>query len=158
MAGQVAGSLAWITISAEDAPDLLACAPTPIATLTRAKLTAALTPVALLLVGPLLALMVISPALGVAATAGCVASTLACGWLNVWYQKPGKRAEFRRRRGSSWFASLMQGLVTLLIAGATALASMLWPWALIPAALAALLMLILRKSDAQIAEAARAAA
>ena len=29
LASQVAGSLSWITISAEDAPDLLSCAPTP---------------------------------------------------------------------------------------------------------------------------------
>ena len=161
MAGQVAGSLTWITVSAEDAPDLLACAPTPLRTLSRAKLTAALTPVALLLAIPLLALMVINPQVGLAAAAGSAAATLASGWINVWYQKPGKRADFRRRRGSSWFVSLMQALVTMLIAAATGAAAAPWPWtpfALIPAVLAAFVLLLLRRTDAQIAEALRAAA
>ena len=42
IAGQITGSLAWITISAEDAPDLLSCSPAPIRTLRRAKLAAAI--------------------------------------------------------------------------------------------------------------------
>jgi ABC-2 type transport system permease protein len=44
LAGQVAGSLAWITLSAEEAPDLLAVSPARIRTLRRAKLAAALIP------------------------------------------------------------------------------------------------------------------
>jgi ABC-2 type transport system permease protein len=50
LAGQVAGSLAWITLSAEEAPDLLAVSPARIRTLRRAKIAAALIPVALFLV------------------------------------------------------------------------------------------------------------
>jgi ABC-2 type transport system permease protein len=44
MASQVAGSLAWITISAEDAPDLLACAPAEIGEVRRGKMAAAAPP------------------------------------------------------------------------------------------------------------------
>ncbi len=49
LAGQVAGSLAWITLSAEESPDLLAVSPARIRTLRRAKMAAALIPVALFL-------------------------------------------------------------------------------------------------------------
>ena len=41
-AGQLAGGLAWLTISGEDAPDLVATAPMPPAHVTRAKVEAVL--------------------------------------------------------------------------------------------------------------------
>jgi len=42
IAGQLAGSLAWLTVSGEDSPDLLAVAPVPRAEAERAKLASAL--------------------------------------------------------------------------------------------------------------------
>ena len=156
-AGQVAGSLAWITVSAEDAPDLLACAPTPTATYRQAKLAAAFLPVAVLLIPILGVLTVLAPGVGLAAAAGCTAVALATGLINIWYQKPSKRAEFRRRRGSSWFATLVEILVALAIAAATGLAAAgLW-WAALPALVAGGMMFALRRSDEQIAKALRTA-
>ncbi len=155
-AGQVAGSLAWITVSAEDAPDLLASAPTPTATYRQAKLAAAFLPLAVLLAPILVALTVLAPGVGLAAAAGCTAVALATGLINIWYQKPSKRADFRRRRGSSWFATLVELVMGLLIAGATGLAAAgLW-WAAIPALAAGALMAALRRSDDQIARTLRA--
>ena len=158
VAGQVAASLAWITVSAEDAPDLIACAPTPIATARRAKLTAAFIPVAALLAPILLTLIVLEPRVGLAASAGCAAATVANGLINIWYQRPAKRSEFRRRRGSSWVSTLAEVAVGLCIAGAAGLAAAGLAWALIPAVLAGLLLLAVRRTDAQIAQALRAAA
>ena len=154
-AGQVAGSLAWITVSAEDAPELLACAPTPAATFRQAKLAAAFLPLAVLLTPILAMLTVLAPGVGLAAAAGCAAVSLATGLVNIWYQKPSKRADFRRRRGSSWFATLVEVILGLLIAAATGLAAAGQIWAAIPAILAGLMMLALRRSDAQIARALR---
>lgn len=158
VAGQVAASLAWITVSAEDAPDLIACAPTPIATARRAKLTAAFIPVAALLTPILAILIVLEPGVGLAATVGCMAATLANGLINIWYQRPAKRSEFRRRRGSSWFSTLAEVGVGVSIAGATGLAAAGQAWAVIPAVAAILLLLAMRRTDAQIAQALRAAA
>ncbi|HWA63509.1 MAG TPA: hypothetical protein VG939_19180 [Caulobacteraceae bacterium] len=162
LSGQVSGSLAWITISAEDAPDLLAASPTPIGVLLRAKLAAALTPVAVLLAIPLVALIVLAPAAGLAATAGCAASSVASGLINAWYNKPGKRADFRRRRGGSWAGGLAQLVVTFFIAGATGLLATGTPLfaalGLAPAAIAGAALLVLRRSDAQVAASLRAAA
>ncbi|WP_421932994.1 hypothetical protein [Phenylobacterium sp.] len=158
VAGQVAASLSWITVSAEDAPDLIACAPTPVATFRQAKLVAAFIPVAILLTPILGVLIVLNPGVGLAATAGCVATALANGLINIWYQRPAKRSEFRRRRGSSWFSTLVELLVGAAIAAATGLAAAGQPWAVIPALVAGVLLLVIRRTDAQIATALRAAA
>lgn len=158
MTGQVSGTLSWVTVSAEDAPDLLAASPAAIAVLIRAKLAAALTPVAVLLAIPLAALIVLSPVAGLAATAGCAAAAAASSLINTWYNRPGKRSDFRRRRAGSWVSAIAQTFVTTMIGFAAALAA--WPsiFALAPALVAVVTMLILRKSDAQIAETLRAAA
>ncbi|MGZ6020372.1 MAG: hypothetical protein ACXWKO_17015, partial [Phenylobacterium sp.] len=156
IAGQIVGSLAWITISAEDAPDLLSCAPTPVKTLRRAKIIAAIAPVAALLAPVLIALTVMSPLTGVAAAAGCAASMAMTAALNVWWQRPGKRAEFRRARQASWFVTLAEFFLGLIIAAATGLVAAGWfGWALIPSVLALVGVLMLSRSDAQIAQALR---
>jgi ABC-2 type transport system permease protein len=158
IAGQITGSLAWITISAEDAPDLLSCAPTPVRTLRRAKLVAATLPVAVLLAFVLIPLTVMAPLVGIAATAGCAASMGMTGALNVWWQRPGKRSEFRRQRQASWMVTLAELLLGFVIAAATALAAAgLFGWALIPAVLALVGVLLLSRNDEKIAQALRAA-
>jgi ABC-2 type transport system permease protein len=158
LASQVAGSLAWITISAEDAPDLLSCAPTPIRTLRRAKIAAAILPVAVMLAPLLLALAVFAPLTALAATLGCAASMTMAALMNLWWQRPGKRSEMRRQRASAWYVTLAELVLGLLIAAATALvAGRVFGWALIPAALALVGVLMLRRTDAQIAQALRAA-
>lgn len=156
--GQVAGSLAWVTVSAEDAPELLAAAPAPIGLLLRAKLAAALTPVAVMLAAPLVFLVGLSPQTGLAAAAGCGASALASALINAWYNKPARRTDIRRRRGGSWVGAIAQLVVTALIALATAIAAAPSVWAMaavVPAVIALGALLALRRSDAQIADALR---
>jgi ABC-2 type transport system permease protein len=157
MAGQVAGSLSWITISAEDAPDLISCAPMRTRTILRGKLAAALLPLAVLLLAPLAAVTLLSPRAGLVTAAAAFAAALCSGLINVWQQKPGRRGEFRRRRGAAWYALWAEATVCGAIAGAAALATLGSWWALAPAALAAGLMLLLRRSEQQVAEALRAA-
>jgi ABC-2 type transport system permease protein len=157
LSGQVAGSLAWITISAEEATDLLVSAPTPGWTFLAAKLTAAFTPLAALLVPLLAALTVLSPLTGLAATLGCAAAAVASGLINVWYQKPGKRSDFRRRRGSSWFATLAEAIITGLIATATGFAAAASLWGLAPLIAAGALLVGLRRTNEQITQAIQAA-
>lgn len=155
MAGQVAASLTWITVSAEDAPALLLCAPAPPPVVRRAKLAAGLAPLAILLVPPLIVLIGVAPAVGIAATLGAGASAIAAGLINAWRPMPGKRTEFRRRRAGSTLTAWAQLLVSLMIAAATALVAAgpgYAPFAVAPAALAGLALLLLRRSDAQIAE------
>ena len=79
--------------------------------------------------------------------------------LNLWWQRPGKRSEIpRRQRSSSWFVTLAELLLGVLIAAATGLlAAGFFGWAIIPAVLALAGTMMLRRTDAQIAQALRAA-
>ena len=152
LAGQVAGSLAWITLSAEEAPDLLAVSPAGIATVRRAKLAAALIPVGLFLALPIAVLAWFAPAAAAWTTLGAFLAAWSSGLINVWHQRPGKRSEFRRRGGASWMATLAEMVVSALLAGATGIAVAGFPlWGLIPLSLAGATLLSLRRSDAQIA-------
>ncbi|HEV7386869.1 MAG TPA: hypothetical protein VGN89_18440, partial [Phenylobacterium sp.] len=91
-------------------------------------------------------------------TLGCAASMTMASLLNLWWQRPGKRSEMRRQRSSSWFVTMAEVLLGLLIAAATGLlAAGFFGWALIPAGLALAGVLMLRRTDAQIAQALRTA-
>jgi ABC-2 type transport system permease protein len=158
VAGQIAGSLAWITISAEDAPDLLSCAPTPTRTLRQAKLAAAVAPVAVLVLLVVVPLAFIAPLVALAAAAGSAASIAMAAMLNVWWQRPGKRSDFRRRRQASWMVTMAELVLGLMIAIATAVAAAgFLGWALIPAAVALAGVMLLRRTDQQIAQSLRMA-
>lgn len=96
VSGTLATALAWVTIAAEDAPELLTAAPVTRATVVRAKIEAALLPIALLWLVPLLALgrthLGFAVALGLCAF-GCSVSTAL---LQV-YRPAAKRDSFRSR-------------------------------------------------------------
>jgi len=158
MAGQVGASLTWITVSAEESPELLQCAPASAGLVRNAKLLAALAPLGLLLAVPLAIITAAAPAAGLAATAGATAAAYAAGLINAWYPTPGKRSDFlRRRRSGSILVGLAYFFVSALIAAATGLAAVMLAWALIPAALTVVALLVLRRSPARIAEALAAA-
>lgn len=145
MANQVAGSLAWIAISAEEAPELLASAPVPIRLIQRAK-TAAVALVVSILLAPVLApLILLAPLPGLAAAAGCAAAVLSASAVNLRWQRPVKRSEFRNRRNTSWFVTLVELGLGLLIATATALFAAGQPWAALPAAVALACILEVRR-------------
>jgi ABC-2 type transport system permease protein len=152
LAGQVASSLTWITVSAEEVPELIAAAPASTASVRGAKLLAGLAPLIAMLAVPLAVLVWFSPLAGLAATIGSAAAAMAAGLINVWHPSPGKRSEFRRRRAGSLLTGIGLMLITLTIAGATGLAAVASPFAVAPAALAVGGLLAMRRSPAQIAE------
>jgi ABC-2 type transport system permease protein len=101
LASQIAGSLAFICISAEDAPDLLASAPVGRRLVRRAKLASALIPAAMLMAAPVAALAWLSPWVGGCAALGAAAAALSSAGLNLWLEKPMPRRAFRNRRQGS---------------------------------------------------------
>ena len=120
---QVSGTLAWITISAEDAPDLIASAPVALARARLAKLGAALLPVAVIVVLPLFVLVALSPLAGLAGVAGVIAVSSATGALNLWYQRPGARNKFRQRGSGAIIVTIGETGVGMLGGAATGLAA-----------------------------------
>jgi ABC-2 type transport system permease protein len=135
LAGQVAGSLAWITISAEEAPELLACAPVDGERVRQAKLTATMVPVALLLIAPLCGLAAFAPWVGAAASVGAAGSAVSAGLINLWFEKPASRKAFRSRRGGSVLGAIAELIMGLGWGVTTGMIAALSPYAVIPAAI-----------------------
>jgi len=142
-AGQVAGSLAWIIISAEDAPELLAAAPVDGQSVRRAKLIATMIPVVLLLIPPLGAIVWLSPWIGLAAVVGALASMASAGLVNLWFEKPVPRKNFRNRRGASVTGTLAELFICLGWGVSTGFLAAGSAWGLIPAAVTLIAMGVL---------------
>jgi ABC-2 type transport system permease protein len=140
IASQLSASLAWIAISAEDAAELLESAPVTRRTVRRAKLSAALLPLAVMLIAPIAFLTYLSPWVGLIAALGVVASSGSAGLINIWYEVPTPRKLFRRRGTGSLvanIAALFLGLAWSATASAGAFGT---PWALAGVALTLLIL------------------
>jgi ABC-2 type transport system permease protein len=135
VAGQLAGSLAWITICAEDAPELLACAPIDGGRARLAKLAAAMVPIAVLLGPILVALAWFSPWVGLCAFVGASGSAISSGLINLWFERPAQRKAFRGRRTGSILAGVAEVLSGLGWGASAGVASAGSAWALAPLAL-----------------------
>lgn len=134
--GQLAGGLAWLAISGEDAYDLVATAPLSAATILRAKVEAVLAILAVIL-APLLAILAILAWPMAVITLGCAALAAASATaIQLWFRTPARRAMFRRRQVASRAATISEALASILWAGTGAtLAAGSW-FALLPALLA----------------------
>jgi ABC-2 type transport system permease protein len=117
LCSSIAGSLGWIVMSAEDAPDLLLSAPCPQTTIRRAKLVAVVLPPLALVLLPLGWIALSRPgaaALMLAMVAGALFTTA----LTVQrFGKPSVRGDFKSRAKGNWLASLLEGFFSLAWAG-----------------------------------------
>jgi len=126
LCGSLTGALAWIALSAEDAPDLLLVSPASLATVRRAKLAAAIMPVLALVAVPLLWLTVRMPATGLLVCFVVGGAVLGAGLIVFWCGRPGVRSNFKGRgKGGvvmnmlEMFNSLAWGALGWFLAGAT---------------------------------------
>jgi ABC-2 type transport system permease protein len=121
--GQLAGGLAWISVSGEDAPDLVASAPVSARALIAAKIQAVLGSVAVVVTPILLALAIPEPRLAAAAAIGIAISATSGTMIQIWFRAQARRSTFRRRQIPSRLATLAEALSSILWAGAAALAA-----------------------------------
>lgn len=120
-AGQLAGGLAWLAISGEDAHDLVVTAPVSARTVLIAKIEAVLTVIAVVM-APLLLLMAISSPRMALVTAFCVAlSAGSATAIQLWFRVVAKRSMFRRRQVASRAATLSEAFASIMWAGTGAL-------------------------------------
>ena len=97
LACSLATNIAWITVAAEESPELLGTAPQAMARLRRLKILAALMPV-WVLVSPLAAWLAWTLPLQALILVGCtLGSTLCVGASQVWYPRQGKRGDLKKR-------------------------------------------------------------
>lgn len=134
---QVAASLAWITVSGEDAPELIAAAPVEPAAVDRAKLSAIAMPVLAILALPVALLALIAPPAALAALVLASGASLSTALLNLWHPMPGNRRGMLRRHSQSKLLALIEHIIAVLWAVATVLVLLGTVWFLAPIALAA---------------------
>jgi ABC-2 type transport system permease protein len=121
-AGQLAGGLAWLTISGEDAADLIATAPLAAALVIRAKIEVVLAAICVILTPLVLALAIVSPLqAGVTGFAAIVAAASATA-IQLWFRVQAKRSHFRRRQTSSRLATFAEAFSSIGWAATAALA------------------------------------
>ncbi|WP_286719309.1 permease [Devosia sp. 63-57] len=135
-AGQLAGGLAWLAISGEDAHDLVATAPLLPSTILRAKVEAVLAVIAIVLAPILLLILVMSwrMALITALFAGLAAAASTA--IQLWFRVTAKRSMFRRRQVASRAATLSEAFSSIMWAGSGALLAAGSPIAILPALVA----------------------
>lgn len=138
--GQLAGGLSWLTISGEDAPDLVATAPVPAATLVGAKV-AAVAAIVAAIVAPMVIGLALLSVWGALAT--LIAAMLAAGCailIQFWFRRQAKRSNFRRRQVASKASTFAEAFASISCAGLGGLLAAGNPMTVLPAVLLALVM------------------
>ena len=134
-AGQLSGGLAWLTISGEDAPDLVATAPVPRGFILRAKIEAVLGIIAVVF-APLVAVLAIaSPWHALVTGAGIVIAAASATAIQLWFRTQAKRSQFRRRQVSSRVATFAEAFASIGWAATAAVAAASLVLAIAPALL-----------------------
>jgi ABC-2 type transport system permease protein len=128
VATPLAGNLAWITVAAEDAPELVGSAPVDLTFVRWAKVFAAMIPIWVLLAPVLVLLLVTSPLVALVFAVCIVGATLSAGVVQIWYPQRGKRSDLGQRGKSG-------GRLPILLENITGLgwAGITWALLTIPA-------------------------
>ena len=122
-AGQLAGGLAWLAISGEDAPDLVATAPIPASWIVRAKIEAVTGSVALVFAPFIAAMALASPHDALIAAVGIAVSAASATLIQLWFRIQARRKHFRRRQTSSRVATFAEAFSSISWAGTFGLAA-----------------------------------
>ena len=134
-AGQLAGGLAWLAISGEDAPDLVATAPVVRSHIVRAKIEAVLGGIAIAFTPFIAALAFLSLYAALVSALGILVAAAAATGIQLWFRKQATRRYFRHRQTASRFATFAEAFSSISWAAAAALAAGGTLYALFPAAI-----------------------
>jgi ABC-2 type transport system permease protein len=122
-AGQLAGGLAWLAISGEDAPDLVATAPVPTSGIVRAKIEAVMGAIALVFLPFVAAVAFLSPSHALVSATGILVASASATQIQLWFRTQAKRSHFRRRQISSRMATFAEAISSITWAATAALAA-----------------------------------
>jgi ABC-2 type transport system permease protein len=120
-AGQLAGGLAWLTISGEDAYDLVTTAPLPPSRVIRAKIEVVLIAISVLFAPLIIALMFASPQQAAVTATGVIIAAASATAIQLWFRVQAKRSQFRRRQTSSRLATFAEAFSSIGWAATAAL-------------------------------------
>src|SRR5581483_1084117 len=120
-AGQLAGGLGWLTISGEDAPDLVATAPLSSSRAIRAKIEVVLLAIGALFTPLVLGLLFASPVQAAVTAAGVAIAAASATAIQLWFRVQARRSQFRRRQTSSRLATIAEAFSSIGWAATAAL-------------------------------------
>src|SRR6516162_253684 len=135
-AGQLAGGLAWLAISGEDAPELIATAPLAAGTILRAKVEAVMGCILTVFAPFVLALALVAPAYAAVAGLGIAIAAASATEVQLCFRAQAKRSHFRRRQTFSRVATFAEAFVSIAWAATAALAATGTTLAAMPGAVA----------------------
>ncbi len=130
MGSALAGALCWLTVAAEEAPELIGSAPVSITRIRWLKIAAALLPAWLLML-PLFGWYLMNDLRSFAVLLVCFAgSSVSAGVVQVWYPRAGNRRDLKHRYKENRLQNFIEGVSTFGWAGA-AFGLLTLPWALV---------------------------
>jgi ABC-2 type transport system permease protein len=121
-AGQLSGGLAWLTISGEDAADLVATAPLPPSRVIRAKIEVVLIAIGVTFAPLVIALVFASPLQAAVTALGVAIASISATAIQLWFRVQARRSQFRRRQTSSRLATFAEAFSSIGWAATAALA------------------------------------
>ena len=140
-AGQLAGGLAWLAISGEDAHDLVVTAPIRPRAVLIAKIEAVLGVIAVIFLPILLLIALGSLEMAMVTGAFVAVSAGSATAIQLWFRVPMRRAMFRRRQVASRAATISEALSSIMWAGTAVLVASQQGLAILPAMFATLTLL-----------------
>jgi ABC-2 type transport system permease protein len=122
-AGQLGGGLAWLAVSGEDAPDLIASAPITERRMILAKVQSVLLVIMLVFAPFLIAMAPRSLEIAGIVAVGIALAATSSTLIQVWFRSQAKRRYFRRRQTSSRIATFAEAFSSVAWAGSAAIAA-----------------------------------
>jgi ABC-2 type transport system permease protein len=108
-----AGGLAWLAVSGEDAPDLIATVPVPASQIVCSKIEAVMGGITIVFLPFVTALAFLSAFHAVASAIGIVVSAASATQIQLWFRAQAKRSQFRRRQISSRMATFAEAFSSI---------------------------------------------
>jgi ABC-2 type transport system permease protein len=122
-AGQLGGGLAWLAVSGEDAPDLIATAPvSPMRNLV-AKVEAVLIAVFAIFTPFLIGIVSHSWVMALIIAGSILIAAFSSTLIQIWFRSQARRRYFRRRQTSSRIATFAEAFSSVAWASAAAVAA-----------------------------------
>jgi ABC-2 type transport system permease protein len=137
MTAMLAGNLAWLTIAAEDAPELVGTSPVPISQIRWIKALAAMLPVAAMLVPLVLWWLPRDPAGALALVVCSGGGMLSACVVQIWNPRRGNRRDLKQRYKQSKFLNFLEAFGSMGWAAAAFCLNGHWVWLPLALALAA---------------------
>lgn len=119
LAGSLTAALAWVIVSAEDAPDLLRASPSSLRTIRRAKLAAVTMPALALVSLPMLWVLARDPRAAMLMCATVFASVATSALIATWCSRPAARGDFKKRSKGNLLSNTLETLNGFAWAGLT---------------------------------------